>query len=194
MKMRALTSGVVGLTVLALLGGCAHNRSQPVVQDNAPVYSSSRYGDRDDGRYDERDGHRHRHDDRRYDDRRYDDRRYDDRRGYNAQFGVIRALDVVPASATTSGAGAAIGGVTGAVIGRQFGSKGDGRALGTALGLFAGVIIGNEIERSQSGGKGYTRVTVQLEGGGDRTFNLQQAAELRVGDRVRIENNQLYRY
>lgn len=109
------------------------------------------------------------------------------------QYGTVSSIENVHASQNTSGAGAAIGGVAGAVVGRQFGDKGNGRALGTMLGAFAGAVLGNEIERQNRGARGYTRVLVQLDRGGERSFNLAQVSELRVGDRVRIENNQMFR-
>jgi outer membrane lipoprotein SlyB len=163
------------LSAALLLSACAHH-NRPVVQDNAPVYSESRS---DPGS--------------RRDHRGYREDRRSQRNDPYVEFGVVSSLDPVHASQTTSGGGAVIGGVAGAVVGRQFGEKGGGRALGTALGAFVGVILGNEIERQNSKAQGYTRVRVQLEQGGERQFNLSQSADLRVGDRVRIENNQVFR-
>jgi hypothetical protein len=37
-------------------------------------------------------------------------------------------------------------------------------------------------------------VAILTQNGQVRSFDYQQLAELRVGDRVRIENNQVYRY
>ena len=164
-----------------LLSACAHH-NRPVVQDNTPVYSESRS---DPGpRYDRR-GYR--------EDRGYRNERRSQRNDAYVEFGVVSSLDSVHASQSTSGGGAVLGGVAGAVVGRQFGEKGGGRDLGTVLGAFVGVILGNEIERQNSNAQGYTRVRVQLEQGGERQFNLSQAADLRVGDRVRIENNKVFR-
>lgn len=163
------------LSAVVLLGACAH-RERPVVQESAPVYSDSR-GD-----------HRHSRDDR-----------YGrgDRRGDYAEYGVVRALDPVSGSSarSTSGTGAVVGGVAGGVVGRQFGDSSYGRAAGTAVGVLIGAVLGNEIERQNNGGKGqaYTRVLVTMDQGGERRFNLANTDNLRVGDRVRIENNQVYR-
>lgn len=163
--MKRLAQRIALVSAVLLLGACAH-RNQAVTQDTSPVYSPSRHGGGT----------------------------VDPAQGQYTQLGTVTGIDSVHGAQTTSGAGVAIGGVAGAVIGRQFGDKGNGRALGTMLGAFAGAVLGNEIERQNRGGsRGYTRVKVQLDRGGERAFNIAQAAELRVGDRVRIENNQMYR-
>jgi outer membrane lipoprotein SlyB len=111
------------------------------------------------------------------------------------QYGVVGAINQVDdrrPPGTGSGAGALIGGVAGAVIGRQFGNSGDGRATGTILGAFGGAILGDHIEREQAG-RMIVRVSVNLERGGSRSFDFSSVGDLRVGERVRIENNQLHR-
>ena len=40
----------------------------------------------------------------------------------------------------------------------------------------------------------FYRVAIVTQSGQVRTFDYQQLADLRVGDRVRIEQNQVYRY
>jgi outer membrane lipoprotein SlyB len=122
---------------------------------------------------------------------------YSPSRGTEPQllYGVVGAINQFAdrrAPGTGSGAGALIGGVAGAIIGRQFGNSGDGRATGTVLGAFGGAILGDHIEREQ-GGRTIVRVSVNLERGGTRSFDFSNVGDLRVGDRVRIENNQLYR-
>lgn len=108
------------------------------------------------------------------------------------QYGVVHSIDTVRAQTQTSGGGALVGGVVGAVVGRQIGS-GSGRDAGTAVGAVAGAIIGNEIEKNNRGHRDVYRVTVRVDYGGLRSFDYAQLNDLRVGDRVRIENNQLYR-
>jgi len=111
-----------------------------------------------------------------------------------AQFGVVRGIDNVSGRESTSGAGALIGGVVGAVVGRQFGSGGSARAAGTALGAVGGAVIGNEIEQQQNHTAGRFRVTVQMDDGSQRNFNYAQLGDLRVGDRVRVEGQNLQRF
>ncbi len=111
----------------------------------------------------------------------------------NTQYGVVSGVETVSASQTTTGTGALIGGVVGAVIGRQFAGTSNGRATGTALGAVTGALLGNEAERHNTGTQPRVRISVQMDSGNTAQFEYGQAGGLRVGDRVRIENNQLYR-
>lgn len=111
-----------------------------------------------------------------------------------AQFGVVRGIETVSGRESTSGAGALIGGVVGAVVGRQFGDAGAARAAGTALGAVGGAVIGNEIEQQQNHTAGRYRVLVQMDDGSQRSFNYAQLGDLRVGDRVRVDGQNLQRY
>ena len=113
------------------------------------------------------------------------------------EYGQVAAIETVQGERRggSTGAGGIIGAVAGAVIGRQFGNSGDGRATGTVLGALGGAVLGDTIERQQRGerGSGVYRVSVQLERGGMRAFDYSSVGDLRVGDRVRIENGQMYR-
>lgn len=109
------------------------------------------------------------------------------------EYGQIYSVDVIRAENQTSGAGGVIGGVTGAVVGRQFGS-GSGRTAGTLIGAVAGAVIGNQIEKQNLHARDVYRVVVRTDNGQLRAFDYAQLGEVRVGDRVRIENNQVYRY
>ncbi len=114
------------------------------------------------------------------------------------EYGQVAGIETVQAERRggSTGAGGVIGAVAGAVIGRQFGNSGDGRATGTVLGALGGAVLGDTIERQQRGGGGGStvyRVSVQLERGGMRAFDFQSVGDLRVGDRVRVENGQMYR-
>jgi len=66
--------------------------------------------------------------------------------------------------------------------------------LATGVGIVAGAIIGNEVEKNNRGARDIYRVTVQVERSGLRSFDYATLNDLRIGDRVRIENNQLYRW
>jgi outer membrane lipoprotein SlyB len=90
--------------------------------------------------------------------------------------------------------GPIIGGVLGAVIGHQFG-RGGGRDLATIAGGVGGAVAGNAIERNGSAApsRQLYRVSVQVDNGSMRAYDLGQAIDLRPGDRVRIENGLLYR-
>ena len=93
-----------------------------------------------------------------------------------------------------SGLGAVIGGVAGAVVGRQIGG-GTGRDIATVAGAVGGAVAGNAIEKNRNTNVGQAfRVTVQLDNGGARAYDVPSTGELRIGDRVRIQNGQLFRY
>jgi outer membrane lipoprotein SlyB len=112
---------------------------------------------------------------------------------YGTQYGVVHSIDMVRAQSQTSGGGAAVGGAIGGLIGNQI-EHGHRKAVATTVGILAGAIIGNEIEKNKQGRRDVYRVTVQVERGGLAHFDYASLDNLRVGDRVRIENNQLYRW
>ena len=94
----------------------------------------------------------------------------------------------------TTGGGAVAGGVVGGVVGNQFG-HGSGRAAATALGIVGGALLGNTIEAQRNGPRAYEsyRISVQTDRGGYRAFDVQHPGDLRIGDRVRIDNGQISR-
>lgn len=107
------------------------------------------------------------------------------------QYGQVTRIERV--GAEPSGGGAVIGGLVGAVVGRQFGGSSSARNVGTVLGAAGGALIGHQIERGQ-GGNGAIRVSVQFDNGTARAFDYAELGDLRVGDRVRLQDGQLYRY
>lgn len=114
------------------------------------------------------------------------------------EFGRIANIEYVPVGAVyrrpPNPAGAIVGGIAGALIGNQFGSGG-GRAAATVLGGVAGAGVGNAIAHNQAGvvtQPGY-RITVQTDQGYMRTYEVPATGDLRIGDRVRIDNGVIYR-
>jgi outer membrane lipoprotein SlyB len=116
--------------------------------------------------------------------------------GYT-EFGRVTNVEVFQSqepAPRTSGLGAVLGGVAGAVVGRQFGG-GSGRDLGTVAGVFGGAIAGNAIEKSRNSGsiRESYRISIQLDNGGARAYDVPAYGDLRVGDRVRVDNGQISR-
>jgi outer membrane lipoprotein SlyB len=106
--------------------------------------------------------------------------------------GRVVAIDVVNAgNGHTSGAGAVVGGIVGGVVGHQFGS-GRGNDLATAAGAVGGAVAGNQVERNRNGGEAY-RIVVEFRDGRQATFVQQDLNGIRVGDRVHVDGNRLYR-
>ncbi|OGA97734.1 MAG: hypothetical protein A3E79_08625 [Burkholderiales bacterium RIFCSPHIGHO2_12_FULL_61_11] len=112
------------------------------------------------------------------------------------EYGRVSNIEVLQTQgqAQGSGVGAVLGGVAGAVIGRQIGSGG-GRDAATVIGAVGGAVAGNAIEKNRNTNvqESY-RVTVQLDNRSYRAYDLPSVGDLRPGDRVRIENGQLFRY
>lgn len=112
-----------------------------------------------------------------------------------AQYGRVTGVQLIQGQqAGTTGAGAIIGGIGGAVIGNQIGG-GRGRDVARIAGVVGGALAGNAIEQnSKSRGNDVYRVSVQTDNGALQVFDLAGSTDLRAGDRVRIENGQLFRY
>ena len=93
----------------------------------------------------------------------------------------------------TAGAGAGRGAGVGGVLGNQVG-KGTGRTAATAVGVLGGAVAGNAIEgrNNQESVQGY-RISVQLDQGGYRVYDVSNPGDLRIGDRVRLYNGQISR-
>ncbi len=92
-----------------------------------------------------------------------------------------------------SGVGALIGGVAGAVVGHQIGG-GSGRDAATVVGALGGAVAGNAVEKNRAGAITESfRISVQMDNGSYRSYDVPSAGQLRTGDRVRIENGQLFR-
>ncbi|KQX85041.1 glycine zipper 2TM domain-containing protein [Variovorax sp. Root473] len=113
------------------------------------------------------------------------------------EYGHVANIEVLrseTAGVGTTGGGAVAGGLLGGVVGNQFG-HGNGRAAATALGLVGGALLGNAIEAQQNGPRAYEsyRVSVQTDRGGYRAFDVQSPGDLRIGDRVRIDNGHISR-
>ena len=110
-----------------------------------------------------------------------------------AGYGVVRDIESIPMASRSPGAGALLGGVLGAVVGNQIGS-GNGRAAATVIGGVGGAVVGNNIENRNRGGDDHIyRVNVRMDNGSLSTFDFRQVDDLRIGDRVRVENGQVYR-
>ena len=114
------------------------------------------------------------------------------------EFGRIVNIEYLPVGSVAprnSGIlGAVVGGVAGALLGSTIGG-GTGRAAATVLGGVAGAAVGNNVQRRQDGvltTPGY-RIVVQTDQGAVRTYEVPAAGDLRIGERVRVDNGVIYR-
>jgi outer membrane lipoprotein SlyB len=100
------------------------------------------------------------------------------------------------ANPNRAAAGSVIGAVVGGLLGNQIG-HGGGRAAATVLGAVGGAAVGNSIAQNSAppayntAGPVY-RITVQTDSGVLRTYDVNTTADLRPGDRVRIDNGMIY--
>lgn len=110
---------------------------------------------------------------------------------YSQTYGVVDSIDVIRAN-DPGIAGTVIGGVIGGVLGNQVGG-GRGKTAATIAGAAGGAVVGHEIEKNKQGQDRY-QVRVRLDHGGYQTVTQDNISDLRVGNRVRIENDSVYRY
>ncbi|HUG23943.1 glycine zipper 2TM domain-containing protein [Piscinibacter sp.] len=112
----------------------------------------------------------------------------------SVQYGYVNNITQMETEKRTSGAGALLGAVVGGALGNQIGS-GTGRAAATGVGAVGGAVIGNKIEeRRGSAPESYYKIDVRLDNGEVRSYDYADLNGLRVGDRIRVENNQLQRW
>lgn len=114
---------------------------------------------------------------------------------YAAEYGRVANIEVLQHEErrAPSGAGAVIGGVLGAIVGNQVG-KGMGRAAATGVGVLGGAVAGNALEGNQRGPTVQSyRVSVQTDRGRMEVFDVPNPGDLRIGDRVRVENGRIQR-
>ena len=95
--------------------------------------------------------------------------------------GVIEAIVV----------GTIAGGVVGGVLGHQVGG-GSGKDIATIAGALGGAYAGNRVQNNMGGTTEY-HVVVRLESGTTQTIKLASNPLLKVGERVRLENNTVVR-
>ena len=95
------------------------------------------------------------------------------------QIGTVASIQILPQSSMNGTGGALLGAVLGGVVGNQFGA-----------GVIGGAMAGNQIANQQQGNQIY-RVLVRLDNSRTQQFDYQQIGDLRVGDRVSIEGNQI---
>jgi outer membrane lipoprotein SlyB len=112
------------------------------------------------------------------------------------EYGRVTNIEFFQGGTATSGLnvpGAIIGGVAGAVLGNQIGS-GSGRDAATILGGAAGAAVGSQVGRpSAPTTSPVYRVSIQTDQGAMRVYDVPATGELRIGDRVRVENGVIYR-
>lgn len=112
--------------------------------------------------------------------------------GY-AQWGMVTRVEVIRGERSGGTVGTIAGGVVGGVAGNQVGG-GTGPTVATVIGAVGGALIGRAIEQNtQAPSEDHYRVTVRLEDGSLRNFQYREPPNVREGERVRVDGNELYR-
>jgi outer membrane lipoprotein SlyB len=111
-----------------------------------------------------------------------------------SEYGRIVNIEYMPVGTAAPAGTGILGAVAGAALGSTIGG-GSGRTAATVLGGVAGAMVGNQIARNQQGvttQAGY-RITMRTDQGLTRTYEVPATGDLRVGDRVRVDNGVIYR-
>lgn len=115
---------------------------------------------------------------------------------YSTNTGVISSIELIrgQASSGISPAGTIIGAVVGGVLGHQIG-EGRGNTVATVAGAAGGALAGNAIgQRTREGSADTYRVGIRYDNGGSQSIDVSNPGDLRTGDRVRVDGNQISRY
>ena len=118
------------------------------------------------------------------------DSRYNNRG--ESRMGSVSNIETIATSSRTSGGGAILGAIIGGALGNQVG-KGDGRKAATVAGAVGGGLAGNAIEKRNKRDDEFYRVSVRFDNGSSAQYDYNSIEDLRVGDRVRVENGQINR-
>ena len=106
-------------------------------------------------------------------------------------YGTVDAIEIYRGSDNQPiNVGTVLGGIAGGVIGHQIGS-GAGNTVATIAGAIGGAVLGHEVEQRVSGSR--YRITVRLDSGSTVIVEDSRDVDLRVGDRIRVENNRVFR-
>jgi outer membrane lipoprotein SlyB len=117
--------------------------------------------------------------------------------------GVVQSIEIVRQGGSGSsgiggsgiGVGAIAGAVLGGIVGNQVGS-GRGNTAATVIGAAGGAYAGNEIEKRQQQSQAVDayKFSIRMDNGNYQTLTQDTVADIRVGDRVQIDNGVARRY
>lgn len=118
--------------------------------------------------------------------------------GTYAGYGIVQSIELVKQASTGIGgtgigAGTIAGAVVGGIVGSQVG-EGQGKTAATVIGAAGGAYAGHELEkRSQQQTDAY-KLTIRMNDGSYQTVTQTTSGDIRVGDRVKVENGVAQRY
>jgi outer membrane lipoprotein SlyB len=118
-------------------------------------------------------------------------------------YGVVQSIELVQqgnsGNTGIGGSGIGIGTIAGAVVGGIVGNQvgsGRGNTAATVVGAAGGAYVGHEIDKRQQQPQtaDLYRFNIRMDGGFYQTLTQNTVADLRVGDRVHIDNGVARRY
>ncbi|MDD2881032.1 MAG: glycine zipper 2TM domain-containing protein [Rhodoferax sp.] len=113
------------------------------------------------------------------------------------QYGVVQSIELVQqnvAPTTGVGAGTIAGALVGGILGHQVGG-GSGNTAATVLGAAGGAYVGNQMEKNQGTQQvNAYKLNIRLNNGTYQAITQSSADDIRVGDRVQIDNGVARRY
>ena len=119
------------------------------------------------------------------------DPQYRPRVAERIELGTVESIDVFREAASPGpGVGAVLGGIAGGVVGHQVG-HGRGNDVATVVGALGGAYIGDRVQKSNE--RDRYRISVRLDNGAKLVLDQLGEGGLRVGDRVRVVNDRVYR-
>ncbi len=123
--------------------------------------------------------------------------------GAYSGYGVVQSIELVQQGNTGNtgiggsgiGIGTIAGAIVGGIVGNQVGS-GRGNTAATVVGAAGGAYVGHEIDKRQQRPPtaDLYRINVRMENGSYQSLTQDTVADLRVGDRVQIDNGVARRY
>ena len=115
---------------------------------------------------------------------------------YASNTGVVSSIELIrgQTSSGISPAGTIIGAVVGGLVGHQIG-EGRGNTAATIGGAAVGGLAGNAIgQRARENTADTYRIGIRYDNGGSQYIDVANPGDLRTGDRVRVDGNQISRY
>lgn len=110
-------------------------------------------------------------------------------------YGVVQSVELIRLEGTDSGMGVGTiaGAVIGGIVGNQVGA-GRGNTAATVVGAAGGAYAGHQMEkRNQSSSEAY-KFQIRMDDGSHQTVTQTTNPDIRVGDRVQIDNGVIRRY
>lgn len=112
-----------------------------------------------------------------------------------SRYGVVQAVELVRQQSSSSdiGLGTLAGAVVGGIVGNQVGS-GRGNTAATVIGAAGGAYVGHELEKRPQQQQDVHRLNIRMEDGSHQSVIQSPEYDIRVGDRVQVDNGVARRY